>query len=130
MKNFCESLREYEIEIINFKKKKNEVINKRAAGIIWKCNYLIIFVKKYLKINIWKIKKYCDIRKHCHYRGKYRGTVHSISNLKNSVLPIVFHNGSNYDYHFIMNKLVEESKNQFTCLGEKLKKYINFTVLT
>ena len=35
MKNFCESLREYAMKIINFKKeKKNEIINKRAAGII------------------------------------------------------------------------------------------------
>ena len=30
---FCESFREFAIKIINFKKKKNEAINK-AAGII------------------------------------------------------------------------------------------------
>ena len=34
MKKFCEFLREHAIKIINFKKKKNEIINKRAAGII------------------------------------------------------------------------------------------------
>ena len=34
MKTFCESLREHAKKIINFKKKKNEVINKRAAGTI------------------------------------------------------------------------------------------------
>ena len=34
IKKFCEFLREHRIKIINFKKKKNEVINKRAAGII------------------------------------------------------------------------------------------------
>ena len=34
MKKFCESLREHAMKIINFKKKKNGVINKRAAGII------------------------------------------------------------------------------------------------
>ena len=33
MKKFCESLREHTIKIINFKKKKNKVINKRAAKI-------------------------------------------------------------------------------------------------
>ena len=32
MKKFCESLRQHAVTIINFKKKKNEVINKRAAG--------------------------------------------------------------------------------------------------
>ena len=34
MKKFCEFSREHAMKIINFKKKKNEVINKRAAGII------------------------------------------------------------------------------------------------
>ena len=40
MKTFCGSLRELAIKIINFKKKKNEVINKRAVGIKWKCKNL------------------------------------------------------------------------------------------
>ena len=31
MKKYCESLEEHAMKIINFKKKKNEVINKRAA---------------------------------------------------------------------------------------------------
>ena len=34
MKKFCEFLREAAIKIVNFKKKKNRVINKRVAGII------------------------------------------------------------------------------------------------
>ena len=34
MKTFCESLREQAIEIIDFKKKKNVSIDKRAVGII------------------------------------------------------------------------------------------------
>ena len=34
MRKFSEFLREHAMKIINFKKKKNEVINKRAAGII------------------------------------------------------------------------------------------------
>ena len=34
MKMFSESLREHSMKIINFKKKKNEVINKRVAGSI------------------------------------------------------------------------------------------------
>ena len=40
MKKFCESLREHAIKIVNFKE-KNEFINKRAAGIIWKCKNLL-----------------------------------------------------------------------------------------
>ena len=34
MKKFCDFLREHAMKTINFKKKKNEVINIRAAGII------------------------------------------------------------------------------------------------
>ena len=41
---------------------------------------------------------------------------------------IVFHNRSNYDYHFIIKKLAEEFKKQFTCLGENTENYITFTV--
>ena len=38
------------------------------------------------------------------------------------------HNGSNYDYHFIIKELAEEFKKQFTCLGENTEKYITFRV--
>ena len=43
-------------------------------------------------------------------------------------IPIVFQNGSNYDYHFIIKELAEEFKKQFTCLAENTEKYITFTV--
>ena len=42
-------------------------------------------------------------------------------------IPIVFYNGSNYDYHFIIKGLAEEWE-EFTCLGENTEKYITFTV--
>ena len=63
--------------------------------------------------------------------GKYRGATHSIYNLEHSApkkILIVFHNGSNYDYHFIIKELAEEFKNQFTCLGKNTEKCITFTV--
>ena len=68
-----------------------------------------------------KDEKYCKVGDHCHYTGKYRAAAHSICNLKYSVpkkIPIVFDNGSNYDYCFIMKELAEELKQQFTCLWE------------
>ena len=61
-----------------------------------------------------KVKKYCKARDHCHYTGKYRGAAHSLCNLKYYVpkkIPIVFHNRSNYDYHFIIKELAKEYKN-------------------
>ena len=78
-----------------------------------------------------KDKKYCKVRDHCHYTGEYRDAANSICNLKYRVpkkIPIVFHNESNYGYHFIMKELAEEFKKQFTCLGENTEKYITFTV--
>ena len=79
-----------------------------------------------------KDKKYVKVRDHCHYTGEYRGAVHSICNLKYSFpkqIPIVFHNGSNYDDHSIIKVLAETFKKQFTSLGENTEKYITFTVL-
>ena len=32
-------------------------------------------------------------------------------------IAVVFHNGSNYDYPFIINELAKEFKGQFNCLG-------------
>ena len=55
-----------------------------------------------------KVRK---VRDHCHYAGEYRGAPHSICNLEYRVpkkIPMAFHNGSNYDYHFIIKELAEE----------------------
>ena len=43
-------------------------------------------------------------------------------------IPIVFHNGSTYDYHFIIKELVKEFEGNFECLGENTEKYITFSV--
>ena len=78
-----------------------------------------------------KDKKYCDVRDHCHFTGEYRGAAYSICNLKYILpkrIPIAFHNGPNYDYHFIIEELAEEFKKQFTYLKENTEKYVTFTV--
>ena len=41
---------------------------------------------------------------------------------------VVFHNGSTYDYHFIINKLAKEVDGQLECLGENMEKNIAFSV--
>ena len=41
---------------------------------------------------------------------------------------IAFHNGSNYDYHFIIKGGAEEFKKQFTFLGVNTEKYIIVTI--
>ena len=108
---FCEYFREFAIKIINFKKKKNEAINK-AAGIIWK--YKILHLQRKTCKKYLKDKKYRKVRDHCHYTEQYRGAAHNKCNLKYSVpkeISIVFHNGSKYDYRFIIKELAEEFEN-------------------
>ena len=76
-------------------------------------------------------KKHHKVRDHCHYTGKYRGAAHNICNLRYKIpkeIPIVFHNGSTYDYHFIIKELVKEFEGNFECLGENTEKYIIFSV--
>ena len=73
------------------------------------------------------------VRDHCHYTGKYRGAAHSICNLRYRIpkeIPVVFHNGSTYDYHFIIIQLAKTFKGNFDCLGENTEKYITFSVPT
>ena len=50
-------------------------------------------------------KKYGKVRDHCHYAREYRGAAQSICSVKYSIpkdIPTVFHNGSNYVYHFMI----------------------------
>ena len=43
-------------------------------------------------------------------------------------IPTPFHDGSNYDYQFIIKQLEEEIKKQFTCLGKNTGKYITVSI--
>ena len=63
---------------------------------------------------------------------KYRGAAHSSCYLRYKIpkeIPVVFHNGSTYDYHFIIKELAKEFKGNFECSGENTEKYITLSVL-
>ena len=45
-------------------------------------------------------------------------------------IPAVFHNGSNYDYHFIIKELANEFEGQPECLGKNKEKYKTFIAPT
>ena len=63
-----------------------------------------------------EFEKYHKVRDHCHYTGKFRGTAHSICNLTYKIpktIPLIIHNGSTYDYHFIIKQLSEGLKVNF-----------------
>ena len=69
-------------------------------------------------------KKYHKVRDHFHYTGKYRGAAHNTCNLIYKIpkeIPVVFHNGSTYDYHIIIKELAEEFEEQLEC-WEKIQK--------
>ena len=66
-------------------------------------------------------KRYQKVRDDCHYTGKCRGAARSICNLQYKTpkeIPAVFHNGSPYNYHFIIKQLTKEFDSQLECLGE------------
>ena len=127
MKKFCKDLREHATKTINYENKKmiplttEEKIHYNKQKICYIC-------KKELNINDEKNYK---VRDHCHYTGKYRDASHNICNLRYKVpkeIPIVFYNGSTYDYHFIIKELVKEFKANSECIGENTEKYITFSI--
>ena len=69
----------------------------------------VIYAKKGF-ITDDKDKKHHKIRDHCHYTGKYEGATHDIFNLRYKTpkeILVVFHNGSTYDYQFIIRGLAK-----------------------
>ena len=126
MRKFCKDLKEHEIKIINYEKKKdmisstfevNHIINKK----------FVTYTKKEFSTDDKKV------RDHCHFTGKYRIAVHDVHNLNYKApkeIPILFHNGSLYDYHFITKELPKEFRGEFKCLGKNTEKYITSSVLT
>ena len=41
---------------------------------------------------------------------------------------MVFHNGINYTFHFIINQHAKKFEGEFNCLGENTGKYKNLSV--
>ena len=109
MKRVYESLGEHAMKIINFKTKKKKLLTKDQQESCKNAKICYIYRENFENIEnkCVKDKKYCKVRGHCHYTSKYRGDAQSICNLKYSVpkkIPIVFNNGCNYDYHFIIKE--------------------------
>ena len=126
MKKFCKDLREHATKIINYEKKKVIPLTTKEEIDYYKQKICYICKKEF------DTKNY-QVRDHCHHTGKYRGAAHNICNLRYKIpkeIPVVFHNGSTYDYHFIIKELVKEFDGNFECLGENTEKYITFSAPT
>ena len=71
------------------------------------------------------------VKDYCHFAGKYRGAARNECNMnykRAKNIPIVFHNLSSYDGHFIIKELANKFDGGFECLGENTEKYISFSV--
>ena len=132
---FCEDLKEEAMKIINYEKKEMIPLTNEEIESYENQEICHICEKGFCtdKDNKKEFKLKRKVRDHCHYTGRYRGAAHSICNLRYKIskeIPVVFHNGSTYDYHFIIKQLAREFKGYFHCLGENTEKYITFSVPT
>ena len=78
-------------------------------------------------------KEYKDkkVREHNHLTGQYRGAACQSCNSKegktSKIIPVLFHNGSNYDFHFIIEELkkYEDDYNKVSILAKSTEEYIS-----
>ena len=125
MEMFCKDLRNQAIKIINYEKREMiQLTNEEKEP--YEKQKVCYICKKEFSTDI----KYRKVRDHCHYKGKFRGAAHNNCNLRYKVpkeIPVVFHNGFTYDYHFIVKQLAKEFGGKFDCFGENTEKYIAFS---
>ena len=122
MSRFCKDLKDHATKIIDFKKKIITPLTKEEEDNYNNENICHICKKEFNNDKV---------RDHCQFTGKYRGAAHNTCNLRYKIpknIPVIFHNGSTYDYHFIIKELASEFEGNFECLGENTEKYITFSV--
>ena len=125
MERFGKDLREHAMKIINYEKKESITQTDQENKSHEKQKVCYICKKEFStdEDDKDKLKLYHKIKDHCHYTGKFRGAAHSICNLRCKApkeIPVVFHYGSTYDYHFIIEQLAKEFKGQLEYLGENI----------
>ena len=128
MKRFCDDLKEHVTRIINYETKPMIVLTEEEKESYKNQQLCHICDREFYTDNNKEMRK---VRDHCHYIGKYRGASHSKCNLNYKIveeIPVLFHNESVYDYHFITKYLAREFEGNSECLGENTEKYISFTV--
>ena len=121
------------MKIINFEGKEMILLTDKENKFCEKQKVCYICKKEFStdENDKYAFKLHRKVRDHCHYTGKFRGAAHSICNLRYKTpkeIPVVFHNGSTYDYHFKINKLAKEFYGRLECLGKNTEKYITFSV--
>ncbi|XP_020297152.1 uncharacterized protein LOC109861765 [Pseudomyrmex gracilis] len=70
------------------------------------------------------------VRDHCHLTGRFRGPAHFACNLNYKqvyIVPVVFHNLSGYDAHFIIKDVATAFEGEINVLPVTKETYISFT---
>ena len=112
MERLCKDLRDHAMKIINYEEKEMIPLTDKENKSYEKQKVCYIRKKEFSTDEDDKssFKLYHKGRYHFHYTRKFWGAAHSICKLRYKIpkeIPVVFHNGSAYDYHFIINKLAE-----------------------
>ena len=113
IEKFCNDLKELVTEITNHKEKEMTTLTSDEISIYESKKVCHICKEKFCYDKYKKSEDtlYHEVRDHCHYTGKLRGPAHSICSSRYKIakkIPIVFNNGSTYDYHFTIKKLAED----------------------
>ena len=132
IQKFCKELLNYSTKVVNIPKKpiipltSDEQAKHKRSKFCHICNEKFNNEKENKHYNNYK-----KVKDHDHHTGKYRGAAHSICNLRYETqreIPVVLHNGSNYDFHIIIKELAKEFRTDVKCLGENTEKYISFSI--
>ena len=117
MERFSKELRDHAMKIINYEEKEMIPLTDKENKSYEKQKVCYICKKEFSTDENDKnaFKLYHKVRDHCHYTRKFREAAHSICNLRYKTpkrIPILFYDGSIYDYHFITNELAKEFDDQ------------------
>ena len=118
MKRFCDDLKEHVTRITNYETKPMIALTEEEKESYESQQLCHICDEEFYIDDNKEMRK---VRDHCHYTGKYRGTAHNKCNLNYKIvkeIPVLFHNGSAYDYDFIIKYLAREFEDNFECLGK------------
>ena len=127
MERFCKDLKEHVTKIINYIKKEMIPLTDEENKSYKKQKVCHICKKGFCTDD--DNKKYHKVRDHCHYTGKYIGAADSIRNLRYKTpkeIPIVFHDGPTYDYHFIIKELAKRTWGSMWMLWRKFREIYYF----